>query len=123
MTTYVLEPGYSASHKYEDVDRHLLHVVKHFCERPELILYEVLKLHPLLITSRDEILECCQHYNSADPNDSTIKVRQDSNSPPVRVVQNCSGSNQIKPLVRRAFCRLVIAAMHEKNMEVNLFVC
>lgn len=50
--------------------------------------------------------------------DATMNFIEDGQS----VLLMSSGANPMKGHVRRAFCRLLIAAMHRKGIEVNLSV-
>lgn len=55
---------------------------------------------------------------SAKHNDATITVFEDKRE----IMQLASGGREVKEHARRAFCRLVIAAMHRHGIDINLTV-
>lgn len=118
VTTYRIEPGYNSAHTNDEVWAALKQVVANIQQQPALIEVEVLRLEPgankALI---EEIAKCYKQ----PVEDLTIKVLDDDEA----VMQSASGGGayrDAKESCRRAFCRLVLQAMHQRKMEVNIIV-
>jgi hypothetical protein len=117
MIGYHIEVGYNNIRSTEIVRKALLTVVKTICATPGNIITEA---------RRVERLEIPDNYadNYREPwQDSTISIVDDGEK--FQVMQLASGGGMerdFKEAMRRAFCRLVIAEMHARQMEVNLIV-
>jgi hypothetical protein len=84
-------------------------------EDGKAILGEYIRTCPEMISAEVEELIAC--YKAAH-GDKTITVLEDKRE----IMQLASGARSTKEQVRRAFCRLVLDAMHRHNIDINLIV-
>lgn len=116
MTGYYIEVGYNRARSKDEVGEKLREVVKAICAKPETILAEVKRVEGRAIPD-----SYAESYR--EPwQDATIKIIEGER---LQVMQLASGggeSRDYKEAMRRAFCRLVIEAMHLEQMEVNMVV-
>lgn len=116
-TGYYITIGYNSSKSRNEAEAALLQAVEEICATPEKILIEA---------HRVEGVQVPQEYadNYRHPwSDLTIKVFKAEDG--LNVMQMASGGGverDYKETMRRAFCRLLIAAMHRQKCEVNLCV-
>ncbi len=119
MTGYHIEVGYNSVHSKDEVAEKLREVAKAICAKPETILAEVKR-----VEGRDIPESYAESYR--EPwQDATIKIIEASADRPMQVMQLASGggeSRDYKEAMRRAFCRLVLEAMHREQMEVSVVV-
>ena len=118
VTTYRIEPGYNSAQSRDEVWETLKQVVANIQRQPALIEVEVRRLETR--TNKALIEEYAACYKPP-VEDLTIQVLDDEEA----VIQSASGggpSRDAKESCRRAFCRLVLQAMHERKMEVNIIV-
>jgi hypothetical protein len=116
MTSYSIEIGYNSTFKKEEVLPVLQSVVKHLQDKPYLIAEEVMRIEPNL--SKERVLEYAESYQEP-VQDLTIRWEESE----VRMLASGAGeSRDIKEALRRAFCRLVLEAMHREKMEINIHV-
>jgi hypothetical protein len=138
MNTHSKEPGMSTSY-------HLSIGYNSGCSCPKELIkpeqsWELLKSAVLVICGDPALIvaearkfgapeqcangpECCTLEGHAERyktpwTDQTIRFNEKNK----QVIQIASGDREVKEHVRRAFCRLVIAAMHKYNIEVNMEV-
>ena len=116
MTGYHISIGYQSSSDKDDAKQALLEVVDGICKYPMQIVYEARRLGDAV---PDEYAES---YSKpwADASISIIDKEGD-----FQVMQLASGGGierGYKEAMRRAFCRLVLEAMHKKKMEININV-
>jgi hypothetical protein len=116
MTGYHIEVGYNSVHSKEEVGKKLREVVKSICAKPEIITAELKR-----VEGREIPDSYAESYR--EPwQDATIKIIEGER---LQVMQLASGggeSRDHKEAMRRAFCRLVIEAMHREQMEVSVYV-
>jgi hypothetical protein len=116
MTGYHIEVGYNSVHSKEEVGEKLREVVKAICAQPEQIAIETQRIEAIHVPN-----EYVESYR--EPwQDSTIKIIEGER---LQVMQLASGdgeSRDYKESMRRAFCRLVLQAMHRERMEVSVYV-
>ncbi len=125
MTGYHIRIGYNGARRtdYDVMCRELVAVARQICDNPPAIIAEARRLGAPESCTRG----CCDLDTYADNYADDF----DSDSHPVRIVageegpeivQLASTDDPIKYHVRRAFCRLVIEAMHRREIEVSLVV-
>jgi len=124
MTSYHIEVGYNSSHGKDEAGKRLLKVVAELQAEPTRISQEVHRLRPDLTAA--QLSPFIESYR-APISDLTLYINTTDEGLP-RVNQVASSGNgprsrELKEECRRAFCRLVIEAMHREGMEVNLSVC
>lgn len=127
MTGYYLETGYNSASTRDDVWTRLKAITEDLCTDPARIAQEVSRLEPSLAES--EVRDYAEAYRLRQ--DLTIKIVEE---PPPHVdpaefqpyvQQLASGggtARKLKEACRRAFCRLVIEAMHRERLEVTMRV-
>ena len=121
MTGYRLEVGYLSGGNREDAWADLKAVGLAICEDPDRIVREVLRLEPTM--SAVALTEYAQSYQ--DRVDLTVKFHEAGSASGACIYQMASGGDPgrtLKEACRRAFCRLVIEAMHAKRIEINMVV-
>lgn len=122
MTVYYFEIAYNPLRTDKIVMwKELKRSARQIADHPELIIKEARRLN----APEKCIHGCCKLETYAD------NYRKEFGSPghPVRISedtkeikQEASTSDSIKYHVRRAFTRLLIEAMHKKEIEINLQV-
>lgn len=120
MTGYTLTAGYQSGGNKADAWQRLKQTALRLCETPDAIAAEVERLEPGRY-SGEERAEYAAAY--ALRQDLTITFRDDPDDPAIH--QSASGGGrgrELKEAMRRAFCRLVIEAMHRERIEVNMIV-
>lgn len=118
-SVHTITVGYNPNFSKAEVGKRLREAVARLRARPDIIEVEVLRLAPRI--DRDELAELIPCYQSTD---LTLRVQDDADGNPV-VTQSASGggvSRDIKEECRRAFCRLVLDAMHREQMSINVTV-
>ena len=131
MTGYYIYVGYNSNHEDIVVWNTLKRITKEICENPSVLVEEVLSLHK--IGNEIKMLrEFSLSYKDCE--DSTITIIEPNPLNPkgnaadlirCEIVQYASGGGderEVKELLRRAFCRLVLKEMHKRGMEVNILV-
>jgi hypothetical protein len=116
MTGYHIEVGYnSGSFKVEVADK-LREVVKTICAKPETILAEVKRIEGCDIPE-----EYAESYR--EPwKDATVSFIDGEDFQVMQLASGGGESRDYKESMRRAFCRLVLEAMHRERMEVSVVV-
>lgn len=120
-TLYSITAGYNSAFKREEVEDALREEVLKICENPAQIRFEVERLEGALPP---------EEYDDGYRlpwSDMTITFREaiPSDDLPFAVHQSASGGGNerdVKESMRRAMCRLVLAAMHHRAMEINITV-
>lgn len=120
MTGYHIEVGYNSCFSKGEVAEKLCHVVQSICAKPETILAEIKR-----VEGKDVPPEYAESYH--EPwQDATVKIIKDEEGDGLQVMQLASGggeSRDYKESMRRAFCRMVLEAMHREQMgEVSVVV-
>lgn len=126
MTGHHLRIGYLSGHSTK-TDRDgaweiLVETVKQLREDKEAIVSETLRLEPNL--NREYIATLAECF-SEKIRDATLTIYSNvTKESDDRNIMLLSGGGQRgeKESTRRAFCRLVIEAMHRRKIEVNLTV-
>ena len=117
-TGYTIKLGYMSDGDKNAAGEKLVAVVKDICAHPNSLRFEAMRVEGVKIPA-----EYADSYR--EPwKDATIKIVPGENGDPM-VFQMASGGGAergYKEAMRRAFCRLVIEAMHKAGMEVNLTV-
>lgn len=118
-TYYTVRVGYNAEHKNSEVGKILIEEAKRICSYPHLIVGEA-------AVGEGKELDFDFAESFKNQTDLTITFKEYSQvSESNQVIMACSGggySRIQKAIARRAFCRLLIEAMHKKGMEVCLNV-
>lgn len=122
MTGYHIRVGYNSSWNTDDAWRELVAAVERLRNDPGAIIVEASRVEGA--TAAKFEVSTLESYAMAYATDAdlTLKVLE---TPEREVIQLASGGGEgreIKELMRRAFCRLVIAAMHQWGIEVTLVV-
>lgn len=122
MTGYHIRVGYNSSWNEDDAWRELVAAVERLRNEPQAIIAEVNRVEGS--TAAKFTAATLEEYAAsyASNADLTLKVHE---SPEREVIQLASGGGEgreTKEMMRRAFCRLVIAAMHQWGIEVTLVV-
>lgn len=121
-TGYTISIGYNSAHEKAEASEMLKRIVMEIQNKPSLIVSEAKRTNPFV--SSNVLLPYAMAYEHP-VRDATITVSVDSETGLTSVHQIASGGGderRYKEIVRRAFCRLVIAEMHSLDMEVNLGV-
>lgn len=123
-TSYSISIGYVSGYGFQgDADerwRVLVDAVQNIREDYRAILREVSRIEP---QDLQPLMDYAKAYAS-EREDLTLRiVDTEINGERCRYIAQCaSGDRTEKEVVRRAFCRLVIDAMHARGVEVNLNV-
>ena len=122
MTGYYIEVGYNSAHNNDDVWEKLKEVTKYYCDNPELIVGEVLRIYKdWSYSDKGELIEYANAYT--EQTDLTIKIIEKEDEKYIQQYASGGGnSREIKEHLRRAFCRLILNKMHENCMEINIRV-
>jgi hypothetical protein len=127
MTYYIIGVGYNSGssckeyHNNEKAWELLKSVVIEICNNPEKITEEAHKFNAPETCQHGPT--CCTLAGHAERyklpwKDLTIRFDEENQT----VVQLASGDREVKEHIRRAFCRLVLYAMHKHNVEINITV-
>jgi hypothetical protein len=119
VTSYVISIGYNSG-RVDDSWENLKATAIKICNAPGRIVSEAIRINPEMPQSHSSLL-----HEFAEPfkerQDLTIKAYDESET----VYLIASGGNverDVKEILRRAFCRLLIEDMHRQGVEVNLHV-
>ena len=124
-TGYRLEAGYNSGHNKAEVWRQMKLVALGICAAPERIVAEVRRVEGGGL----ELQEYADAYRHHD--DLTVVFHEtpagyekaEEFRPYIHQMASGGGRGRtLKEACRRAFCRLVIEAMHRMGMEVTLVV-
>jgi len=121
MTGYTITVGYNSGHSREDVGRELLAFIEALRSSPQTLINEVERLEPGL-AGPELLAEYAASYGP-ESTDLTLRIDTADGLPVIR--QSASGGGQsrdLKEAFRRAFCRLVMEAMHKLRMEISINV-
>ncbi len=119
MTGYYISVGYNSQHSPEEVWRELEMVMRELCANPKRIADEACAVGAPIEVGGENIYDYAERYQANDG----IAILETSEGK--HIAQTASGggvSRILKEHLRRAFCRLVLAAMHGKGMEINITV-
>lgn len=125
-TGYRVEVGYNSSWHRDDAWERLKAEAQRVRSDGQAILAEARRVEALRVDefSAEVLGEYVAAY-AADA-DLTLTIHESASEderPCIRQLASGGGeSRDIKELLRRAFCRLLIAAMHREGIEVNLVV-
>ncbi len=122
-THYVISVGYNAKFAPAVVWEELTRTVSELCENPQLIVDEAFAVDQW--ADRELLEEVAELYRHTDytRRDAPVRILDDDMG--LRLVQYASGRapyRTAKEACRRAFCRLVMRAMHARGMEININV-
>lgn len=120
-TGYTLQVGYLSAGNREEAWREMKAITAALRADPSAITREVLRLES---GHTSESLDDYAEAYRLD-SDATITIHEAIGDRPACIHQMASGggeSRDIKEAMRRAFCRLVIEAMHRKGIEVTMIV-
>ena len=120
MTSYTIMLGYNSSKNTSECAEELRKCVAHLRANFTQIAEEAKRFDGFEL---DELNEFAMAYAPVN-NDLTIQI-VDGEYDDFRIFQMASGGEvdrSIKESLRRAFCRLVLNAMHKKQIEVNIIV-
>ena len=134
MTGYYLEVGYiggsSFGGSHEDAWLKMKEAAKTLCDDPQRIFDEAMRLDgEILNGTGEDVRGYAERYRNCD--DLTITVHEKPFNESEKcgfkpyIAQSASGggpSRMIKESLRRAFCRLIIEAMHREGIEVTMRV-
>lgn len=126
MTGYTITLGYNASNDIEEAGKELLRIVAQLRTQSQVILNEVREYDPGMFNLGENVEDYAAAYAAGE--DLTLVVQTGNTvveREGIAIRQSASGSGPsrvIKEAFRRAFCRLVIQAMHRHGYEVNLNV-
>lgn len=121
MTGYHMHVGYSGTYSSQHVWSRLKAAVEAVRLNRAALVAEVRRLEPGF--SIDTLVPFADRYVLGD--DSTLKVIDKPDPDDCQVMQLAGGGGEardIKESMRRAFCRLVLEAMHREGLDVNLVV-
>jgi hypothetical protein len=123
MTGYYLSVGYNSAVGADLVAAELIAAVEKFRDRPDLIDAEILRVGEQIPESVDFPAHLAEFANRQS---ACLRVDTYPGAPSqVTVCLSASGGGpdrKVKETTRRAFCRLVIAHMHARGMEINMSV-
>jgi hypothetical protein len=138
MTGYSIQIGYNSSHSRKEVELAMLECAKEIISDKGRIVKEVLRLEPNIKSRLGPEMgfvgmrvgahngDSLEGYEDMyrEKSDLTITFREDEDGEKI-ICQAASGSfgaRDIKEAFRRAFCRLMLEAMHKRKMEINVIV-
>ena len=121
-TSYVLQVGYPSMFDRSEMAEKLIEIVEAIQANPQMIVDEAIRLEP------DRDVELLREYSIRyvpPVADLTLTSEVDEIGLPIfrQLASGGGESRDVKESLRRAFCRLVIEAMHRARMEVSLLVC
>jgi hypothetical protein len=130
MTTYTITLGYNSGNTFNSCDEERWAILKEEVAKirslPDDIRIAVFHLDPMkrwTADEVDEIKELITAYHHDNTDLTVYYADEDAPDPRERKLrQSTSYPGRLKHHVRRAFCRLVIQAMHRRGIEVNLNV-
>lgn len=123
-TGYTLELGYQSGYSsHADAWEALKAYALYLCDHPAEIYDEARKFGAPDALDGERLMDYAARYHGAV--DLTLVIQDPEGDEKGHVYQCASGgapARVLKEHLRRAFCRLVIAEMHRKGIEVNLTV-
>lgn len=125
MTNYTITLGYQSSHSNEDAKNELLRVVTELRKQPQVLLNEVREYDPGVFSLGENVEEYTLVYATGKDLTLTVETQNTEERGCVVIRQLASGGDpgrSIKEACRRAFCRLVLQAMHKHGYEVSINV-
>jgi len=127
MTGYYIYIGYNSVLSEFDVWQELKRVAAYYCENYNLIADDAVEIEGRDPKFNEKIFDYAKNYNNHT--DLTIKIvdqkSDDIGNRERYIAQLASAggySREVKEILRRAFCRVVLREMHKKGMEVCISV-
>lgn len=124
MTGWYLSVGYNADYSADVVAAELIQAAERIRRNPELIEQEIRRVEGFRAPDHDVLEPYLDRFQQegdlalqidvypGHPGQATVKLMASGDQP----------GRSLKSICRRAFCRLVLAEMHAKAMEVNISV-